>query len=55
MNGPIDVEFQGVVATLSHRSSADQAGTRWWETELVRTDLWEIDARGRWWIVPGKV
>ena len=28
---------------------------RWWETELVRTDLWEIDASGRWWIVPGKV
>lgn len=28
---------------------------RWWETELVRTDLWEIDTSGRWWIVPGKV
>jgi len=28
---------------------------RWWETELVRFDLWEMDASGRWWIVPRKV
>jgi hypothetical protein len=28
---------------------------RWWETSIVRIDLWEVDASGRWWIVPGKV
>jgi hypothetical protein len=28
---------------------------RWWETSILRTDLWEVDPSGRWWIVPGKV
>lgn len=28
---------------------------RWWETSILRTDLWEIDSSGRWWIIPGKV
>ena len=28
---------------------------RWWETNLLRDDIWEVDADGRWWIVPGKV
>lgn len=28
---------------------------RWWEIDLVREDVWEIDESGRWWIVPGKV
>jgi hypothetical protein len=28
---------------------------RWWEIDLVREDVWEIDQSGRWWIVPGKV
>jgi hypothetical protein len=28
---------------------------RWWEIDLVREDVWEIDETGRWWIVPGKV
>ncbi len=28
---------------------------RWWDVDLLREDVWEIDETGRWWIVPGKV
>ena len=28
---------------------------RWWSIELLREDIWELGAEGRWWIVPGKV
>jgi hypothetical protein len=28
---------------------------RWWEIDMLREDIWETDASGRWWIVPGKV
>ena len=28
---------------------------RWWKTDREREDVWEVDATGRWWVVPGKV